>query len=290
MGDANLFTLLSSYRPGSAASPFENYCTSGLAYLLGRGHRMLTALFATAAGAYGESVALVEVQPELGDAGLADLVLTFENGVRGLVEVQVESAADERLLPALEASAAGWVAPPVLVMLTLPGSPGRPGWQHVSWLDVAEALDGDPDPLASEFAEFVQRDILGFGPVPLEQAIATNRLYALGGAALRRRFGDRVRYENSASRPIGGRYRYLGTTFALDGGEMEYWAGLVNESVPLSEHYHLMLASKSAALDDASDHPRATGDWKWAHWTGAGRVVRPIEAQEYDTLLSRLEA
>jgi len=288
MGDANLFTMLSSFRPGSSATPFENYCTSGLAYFLQRGHRMLTSLFATAAGAYGESLALVEVQSRLADTGIADLVLTFENGVRAIVQVQVD-AADDDLLPSLEESAASWTTPPALVLLALPGAGTREGWQHVSWLDIAEGLEGDPEPLAVEFAQFIQRDILGYGPVPLEEAIATNRLYALGGAALRRRFGDRVRYENSASRPIGGRYRYLGTTFALDGGDMEYWAGLVNESVPLSEHYHLMLASKVSPLREGSDHPRATGDWKWAFWSGAGRVVRPIELYEYGGLLERLE-
>jgi hypothetical protein len=126
--------------------------------------------------------------------------------------------------------------------------------------------------------------------VPLEQAITTNRLYALGGAALRRRYGDRARYVNSASRPMNGRQRYLGTTFALDDGDMCYWIGLVNEALPLSEHYHLMLATKQARVSQPGDHPRATGDWKWDHWTGSGRVVRPIAAEAYDELLGRLQA
>src|SRR3970282_1775266 len=98
MPEANLFTMLSAYRPGSAATPFENYCTSGLAYFLRQGHRMLTALFAEAAGISGEPIAIVEVQPRLGEAGIADLLLTFEGGRRVVVEVQVEVGADESML------------------------------------------------------------------------------------------------------------------------------------------------------------------------------------------------
>ncbi|HEY5476840.1 MAG TPA: hypothetical protein VIK11_08990, partial [Tepidiformaceae bacterium] len=82
MTETNLFTMLSAYRPGSAATPFENYCTTGLAYFLRQGHRMLTGLFAHVAGTGGESIAIVEVQSRLGDAGLADLLLTFEGGKR----------------------------------------------------------------------------------------------------------------------------------------------------------------------------------------------------------------
>jgi hypothetical protein len=173
-------------------------------------------------------------------------------------------------------------------MLSLPGRTPPPKWTEVSWLNVAEALEDDPDALAWQFSEFVLRDILGLGPVPLDQAIATNRLYALGGAAIRRRYGDRARYVNSASRPLGGRYRYIGTTFSLDGGEMNYWIGLVNETVPLSEHYHLMLASKITPLGVPADQPRATGDWKWGNWTGHGRVVRPVTLDSYEELLGRL--
>ena len=44
MPGENLFTMLSSYRPGAAASPFENYCTSGLAYFLSHGHTGLAKL------------------------------------------------------------------------------------------------------------------------------------------------------------------------------------------------------------------------------------------------------
>ena len=38
---ANLFTMLSAYRPGASTSPFEDYCTNGLAYLLGAGREAL---------------------------------------------------------------------------------------------------------------------------------------------------------------------------------------------------------------------------------------------------------
>jgi hypothetical protein len=58
--------------------------------------------------------------------------------------------------------------------------------------------------------------------------------------------------------------------------------------VPLTEHYHLMLASKETPVSEAAEHPRATGDWKWGHWTGLGRVVRPITAEAYETLIARL--
>jgi len=288
MSEPNLFTMLSSYRPGAPATPFENYCTSGLAYLLGRGQRMLGALFAAAAGAEGEPVAIVEVQARIAGAGIADLLLTFEGGRRAIVEVQVEAGADEAHLPALEEHSRSWGERPAFIRLGVDGGALAAPWTGLTWLQVVEALDDDPDPLVGEYVQFVLKDILGLGDVPLDDAVTTNRLYALGGGAVRRRFGTRVRYQNSASRPLAGRYRYLGTTFALDGGPMEYWIGLVNEEVPLSEHYHLMLASKERAVDSPAAHPRATGDWKWQHWTGMGRVVRPVTPQVYDDLLARL--
>jgi hypothetical protein len=286
--ETNLFTLLSAYRPGSSGTPFENYCASGLAYFLARGQRMLTALMAEAAGAGSESLAVVEVQAPIADAGLADLVLTFEGGKRAIVDVQVETAAESAPLPAFTEVGEGLTTEaPALVVLGLNGEAPEP-WVAVSWLRVVEALEDDPDPVAKQFAEFVLRDVLGLGAVGLDQAIATNRLYALGAAALRKKFGERASYVNSASRPVGGKYRYLGTTFGLDGGEMQYWVGIVNEQVPLSDHYHLMLASKESPVNQPSEHPRATGDWKWANWTGLGRVVRPIEAAQIEELLGRL--
>lgn len=287
MAETNLFTMLSAYRPGSGATPFENYCTSALAYFLRRGQRMLCALFAEVAGAQGEPVALAEVQPFIAEAGIADLVLTFEGGRRAIVEVQVERGADERLLPALQAAGTEWDAQPALILLGLDADV-RALWQPLRWLQVAEALEDDPDPLAQQFTEFIFRDILGLGAVPLEQALSTNRLYALGGAAVRRTFGEKARYVNSASRPLSDKYRYMGTTFGVGEGELNYWIGLVNEALPLSEHYHLMLASKEAPLGQPVEQPRATGDWKWPHWTGLGRVVRPITAEMYDELLSRV--
>jgi hypothetical protein len=249
---------------------------------------MLAALFAQAAGIQGEELAIVEVQPQVAAAGFADLLLTFEGGTRVLVEVEVEAGADESALPRLEEAAGQWLGQPAFVILSLRTHDVPTPWKPITWLHVVEALEDDPDPLAQQFAEFVMRDILGVGPVSLDHALASNRLYALGGAAVRRHFGDRPRYVNSASRPLGGRYRYLGTTFAPDGGEMTYWAGIVNETVPLSEHYHLMLASKEKPLALAADHPRATGDWKWRYWTGLGRVVRPLTADAYDELMGRI--
>ncbi len=283
----NLFTMLSAYRQGSAATPFENYCTSALAYFLKRGHRMLQALISHAAGAGTEELVLVEVQPRLAEAGVADLLLTYEGGKRVLIEVQVESGADESLLPGLEAVARQWSESPAFVMLGLRAENVPAPWTAVTWNEVLEALDGDPDPVAHEFSEFVLRDILGLGEVPLEEALSTNRLYALGGGAIRRFLGEDARYINSASRPLHGQYRYLGTTFALNGTDMTYWIGVVNETVPLGEHYHLMLASKERPLLFETDQPRATGDWKWPNWTGMGRVVRPITPAMYEGLLER---
>jgi len=260
----NLFTMLSAYRAGSRASPFENYCTSALAYFLRGGHRMLNALFAQAAGVGPEPLALVEVQ--------------------------VEPGADETQLPAMEAVARQWAEPPAFVMLGLPRDDVPAPWAAVTWYEVVEALEGDPDPIAAQFRQFVLEDILGLGEVPLDEALTTNRLRALIGAALRMRFGPGVRYVASASRPVGGHYRYFGTTFALPGGEMTCWVGLVNETVPLGEHYHLMLASKDRPVLFPVQQPRATGDWKWPYWTGGGRVVRPITGVQVEGLLERLAA
>jgi hypothetical protein len=291
MRDANLFTMLSAYQPGSFATPFENYCTSGLAYLLNRGHYLLTALFRERARIGREELADVEVQPRLGDAGLADLLLTFEGGRRVVVDVQVEPVSEAAHLGGFERVARRWAAEPGFVVLGLPGSSVDEPWQLVSWLEVVEALDDDPDQLTRDYRDFVLNDILGLAPVTLEEAIGSNRLYALGGAAVRRRFGDAAKYANAASRPMGGRYRYVGTMFSTTPeGEMDHWLGIVNETVPLGEHYQLMLASKTAKLKSPGPHPRALGDWKWAGWTGTGRVVRPVTPQAYDRLLERVEA
>ncbi len=289
MTENNLFSMLSAYRPGAVASPFENYCTSGLAYFLQRGHRMLAALFSHAAGLPNEDLAMAEVQPRVGDAGYADLVLTFEGGSRIVVEVQVESGADERHLPAFESEALQWVGEARFLLLGLRDDQAPAPWIGLSWLQVVEALEDDPDSLVTEYVDFILRDVLGVDDVALDQAITTNRLSALGAAAIRKMFGDRAAYQNSASRPIGGKYRYLGTTFALDGGPMQYWIGIVNEEIPLSEHYHLMLASKERTVLEPAVPPRATGDWKeWPHWTGLGRIVRPVTHADYDRLLARL--
>jgi hypothetical protein len=284
----NLFTALSSYQPGSSATPFENYCTSGLAHLLSRGHFMLTALLAQAGGVSGDPLAAVEVQPRIADAGIADLVLTFEGGRRVVVEVQVETAAAEDQLAAFERAGERWGIDLGFVVLGL-GGQSPPPWRAVHWLDVVEALDDDSDPISQQYRDFVLSDILGLGPVTLEEALASNRLFALGGAAVRRRFGDQAVYANAASKPASGRYRYTGTMFAANGSpEMTFWVGLVNETVPLGEHYHLMLASKHGELPEQRDQPRALGDWRWTGWTGLGRVVRQITPADFDRLMQRL--
>lgn len=288
MRHANLFTMLSAYKPGSRATPFENYCMSALAYLLMRGHHLLRALFAQAANAGSEPLADVEVQPRLGDAGIGDLLLTYEGGKRAVVEVDVEASQRTDDLSALIQVGEGWYVPPAYIHLGLGLEPPPAPWRALTWWEVVEALEDDPDPLAQEFVEFLLQDVLGQGPVPLEQALSTNRLYALGAAAVRRRFGAKARCVNTASPPMGGRVRYLGTTFSLGAGEPTFWIGIVNEQVPLSEHYHLMLASRERPLEFPAPKPRATGNWNWPYWTGLGRVVRPVTIEAYDELLRRI--
>lgn len=288
MTEQNLFTMLSAYRPGTTATPFENYCTSALAYFLGRGHRELVELFAGRAGAPGKQVVSTAVQQQVAVAGYADLTIEFSGGLLAICEVQVEPGATGPALETVAESAGRWDEHPAFILVCLDGSAATAPWTPITWTEIAAALRAHDDELAREFADFIQRDILGGGSVPLDQAVTTNRLYALGAAAVRRRFGEQARYVNSASRPIGGRYRYLGTTFAVDAGEMAYWVGLVNEGLPLSDHYYLMLASKEQPLERRSDQPRATADWKWAHWTTHGRVVRPITSEMYDELLRRI--
>lgn len=274
MDGANLFTMLSAYRPGASASPFEDYCTNGLAYVLAQDHERLSALFAEAAGAQG-AVTNVTVQPGAA-APLADLGVTFADGREALVEIEVAPG------DAVERPDGGEGG----ARLQVGFNGGQPG--AITWDAIAKALAGGADSLGREFAQFVRRDVLGLEAVGIDDALHTNRLYALGGAALRERFGGDVRYENSSSTPVRGRYRYLGTTFAPDGGELRYWIGLVNEALPLSEHYHLMLASKTAPLGEPAGQPRATGNWRWEYWSGMGRVVRPVGQGEYGGLLGRM--
>lgn len=282
--------MLSAYRHGTPASPFEHYCTSALAYFLANGHLALSALFATRAGVTDGRVTGTALQRQVGDGLFTDLTIEFAGHRSVVVEVTVEPGGDRTGLDALANAAQARANDPVFLMVSLDTTAVVSPWIPVTWQELATALSSGDDELAREFAEFIRRDVLGEGTVPLDQATTTNRLYALGAAAVRRRFGDDARYVNSASRPIGGRYRYLGTTFAVDGQDMTYWIGIVNEAVPLSDHYYLMLASKEQPVDQPTDHPRATADWKWGYWTTHGRVVRPVTADLYDALLRRIQA
>ncbi len=281
MDGANLFTMLSAHRPGAGSSPFEDYCANGLAYLLATGREPLVALFAEAAGAPGARVADAAVHPATGGAAIADLALAFADGRRALVEIAVAPGEPPERPPAPRD---GQGRTPAVVSV----APDAGGAGAVGWREIADALAAAPDALGREFAEFVRRDVLGLEAVDLDDALHTNRLFALGGAALRERFGADARYENSASVPVGGRYRYLGTTFAPDGGEADCWIGIVNEALPLREHYHLMLGSRRAPLAEAAGQPRATGNWRWEHWTGLGRIVRPVGPRDYAALLARM--
>lgn len=281
--------MLSAYRPGTTATPFENYCTSALSYFLTTGHPALTALFQARAGNPGARINEASIQRQLGASGYADLTIEFDDSRIAVVEVMVEPLIEPDELASLAEASQQWAGDPALLVVCLDPDSAPAPWVALSWAEIASALLDGGDPLATQFAEFIQRDILGFGSVPLDQAITTNRLYALGAATIRRRFGDQARYVNSASRPVSGRYRYLGTTFSVDGTDMTYWIGIVNEAVPLSDHYYLMLASKEWPVAQPSDHPRATADWKWAHWTTHGRVVRPVTADVYDALLRRID-
>ena len=283
MDGANIFTSLSAYHPSGNASPFENYCTSGLAYLLRAGNPRLSALLCAAAGLREAPISEVAVQPQLGGASIADMVLTFSGGARVLVEVEVEGSASRERLRALVKGGSE-----TAVRVALEPTDPEPGVPTIGWPRVAEALADDPDRVAREFSEFLRRDVLGLDSVTLEDALRTNQLYALGGAALRNRFGAGMRYENSSSPPIEGRYRYLGTTFAAGADDLDHWIGIVNEGLPLSEHYHLMLASKRNPLVEPAGQPRVTGNWKWEQWTGLGRVVRPVGLTDYSALLDRM--
>ena len=76
------------------------------------------ALFAHASG-IRDPLAIVEVQPRLGETTIADLLLTFEGGSRILVEVQVEPAATTGALPGDEPAMTSWGIQPSLVLLGL---------------------------------------------------------------------------------------------------------------------------------------------------------------------------
>lgn len=281
--------MLSSYRPGTTTTPFTAYCTQGLAYLLRRGHPGVEALMAARAGITGAAISGVDVQAPVAGGGFADLLIRFDTGKQVRTEVQVELAGGSPAASSSAAAPGGEAGGPTL-RLALAADIAAGEGPQVSWEEVVEALSADSDALTAEFAEFLKRDVLGTGSgdVSLDDAITTNRLYALSAAVLRDRFGGRVHYQSSASPPLRGRYRYIGTTFALDGGGMDFWVGLINEGVPLSEHYHLMLASKHRPVQEPVEHPRATGNWKWGHWTGLGRVVRPLGPEGFGQLLSRL--
>jgi len=280
--------MLSAFRSGTPSTPFEIYCTQGLAYVVGRVHGQMGALLAEKAHAASPVIADVQVQAPLAGASFADLLVTFDSGERALIDAQVEIGGSTDHLRTLEDASREDGGQLALIRLALPGDEAGDGWSALSWSELAFALDGDDDPIARQYGEFVERDILGQGDVPLGEALTTNRLYAVSASALRRKYQNRVAYQSSASPPLKGRFRYIGTTFGLGERSAEYWIGLVNETVPLSEHYHLMLASRERALDKPVSQPRATGDWKWAHWTGLGRVVRPLAPENFDELLSRL--
>lgn len=288
MASENLFTSLSAFRPGTRATPFENYCTSALAYFLQAGDANLDALIADVAGLAGDLVLAAVPQRELTSDISADLVLEMRSSKPIIVDVEVDMLEEGEHLPELADVAKTWDPQSAFVVVALAERPVPTPWRLLTWTAVADSLRNSPNPLASEFVEFIDRDVLGQGSVSLQEAVTTNRLYALGAASVRRHFGESARYINSASRPMGGRYRYLGTTFSTGGLEMDNWIGIVNETIPLGEHYVLMLASKSRSLAPPAEHPRATAEWKWPYWTGAGRVVRPIEPDNLEGLLDRM--
>ena len=112
MDGANLFTMLSAHRPGAGASPFEDYCANGLAYLLATGREPLGALFAEAADAPGARVADAAVHPVTGGAAIADLALTFAGGRRALVEIAVAPGPSPGRPPAPRGNPRGTPAEP----------------------------------------------------------------------------------------------------------------------------------------------------------------------------------
>ena len=273
----NLFNSLSTYHPKPPATPFEVYCLRGLAHVVEAGSEAVAELLGLEGDRSGSVQSLVD----------GDLYADAVFGGRTLVETAVESPTPPERLDRL-ATAKDFAGNRVYVGL---GETAPSGWTSVTWSSVADALAATDNPLERQFAEFIRRDVLGAGPASLHDATGSNRFYAMGGAAVRARFSAGAVYENSASQPITGEFRYLGTTFAPGGGDTKNcWIGIVNETVPLGQGYRLMMASRDVPMSlQYNNAPRATTDWNWDHWTDMGPVEGEVTRDDLAEMLSRLE-
>ena len=278
---ANIFTSLSTYHPKPPATPFEVYCLRGLTHLVEDRSEALAELLGL-----GTAAVAGEVQAAVGPGLYADTVFSAGGESLALLETAVEApTAPERL--DMLAKVDGFPGARVYVGL---GEDAPDGWSTVSWATVADALAQAKDPVERQFAEFIRRDILGLGPATLHDATGSNRFFAMGSAVVRDRFGLTATYENGASPPIGGEFRYLGTMFAPDGADQKScWIGLVNETVPLGGGYRLMMASRDTPISSRHDAPRDASDWNWNHWTDMGPVSGEITRHDMAAVLDRLQ-
>ena len=273
---ANIFTSLSTYHPKPPATPFEVYCLRGLTHLAETGSGVVAKLLGLGQDTIGT------VQAEVAPSLYADAVFEAQTGERAILETAVEVPTSRERMKQLS---------------TLDGAHLYVGlgelvprdWTAVSWETIADELAASADAVEHQFSEFIRRDILGAGPADLNDATGSNRLYAMGSAVVRARFGTDATYENSAAPPIDGEFRYLGTTFAPGGGSKNCWLGIVNETVPLGGAYRLMMASKDSAISSRHQTPRATADWNWEFWTDMGPVEFEITREHMTELVGRLE-
>jgi hypothetical protein len=284
MTNTNIFEGLSSFQAGLGSDPFENYCASALAYLLQIEQSQLTKLLTSAAGC-SDTIKTTHSQSIVSDQ-LIDLLIELDNNERILVKINTQIGnmlEEEKLLQKnFVDNRTHWLR----IGIGTNETPSK--WPSLTWEQIAKTLKNTPGKLAEEFASFVETDILGYGSVTLQQARRTNKLYALAGASIRTRYGMKTQYLNSASQAVNGEYRYLGTTFSGNTADLQFWIGIVNQTLPLSSQYQLMLASKKTDVINPIKKPRVTDNWSWKSWTGLGEVKDPIETKHYEELLNRL--
>ena len=283
MTNKNIFEALSSFQAGIGTDPFENYCVSALAYLLETKQPQLTELLTSVAECFG-TVKETHCQV-LVDDQIISLLVELTNNKRLFIKIntQTNNNIEERTkLQTLKADNA------VLLWISFKGDTPPSNWVSVTWEQIRETLGTSSEKLALEFGNFIQTDILGHGSVTVQQALKTNKLYALGGAVIREKYGVNTEYLNSASQPIQGEFRYLGTTFSGNTPDLQFWIGIVNQTLPLSSHYQLILASKNTEVQNPVDKPRVTDNWDWKGWTGLGEITTSLEHSHYKDLLERL--
>ena len=283
MTNKNIFEALSSFQAGLGTDPFENYCVSALAYLLETKQPQLTELLTSEAEGFStieatHSQAIVDDQ-------IVSLLVELANNKRLFIKINTQpnnNLEERKKLQTIKADNA------VLLWISFKGDTPPSNWVSVTWEQIVETLGKSSEKLALEFRNFVQTDILGHGSVTVQQALKTNKLYALGGAVIREKYGVSTEYLNSASQAIQGEFRYLGTTFSGNTPDLQFWIGIVNQTLPLSSRYQLILASKNSEVQNPVDKPRVTDNWNWKGWTGLGEITNSLEHSHYKDLLERL--